>query len=179
MEVLRAEAKITKNQWDNATDDDKLVITVGVGAATGGALLSIAKKRAAPLIIGSLIGIAAISYSIYKKKYSHGRAWGKIVGVDKSCPFSGTEGCSQSDQKPEPKKDQEDSVGAPKLPERDDGPVQTFNGLVSEKVRSLYPMMHRVTEGFVGVDSLDPRIETMDSSTELGPYVPPTHAGFF
>ena len=175
MEVLRAEAKITKNQWDNAPKDDKLAITVGVGAAAGGVLISISKKHIAPFIIGSLIGVTAIGYSLYRKKYGHTVAWGKIVGVDMKCPFSL---CSSSKQK-ESVGQEHDIIGAPKIPEMDTGPVKTFNGLVSEKQRGFFPMIHRIPEGFVGVDSADPRIESMDGSTELGPYVPTTHSGFF
>ena len=158
-----------KEKWDGLEDIDKLAIGGAGVLILGGALISLFSRSATPFLGGALVGAVLIG--------------GRIILKPKDDPLT-TERVPNPSRTSVPARREIDytygggELGAPIGRMVDNGPVQTFNGLVTQDEARDYPMWHRHVEVDVRTDPLDDRIRWA-TNAPLGPYRGSTVTGFW
>lgn len=172
-----------KTKWNEFEDVDKFIIGSAGVLTIGGALISLFSGNGSAFLGGA--GISAVLVVV--------RAVTKDKGGDDPIPTSSTRYQNQakgsnfrlSSRMPEqsPRRTVDytyggGELGAPIGEMVDNGPVTTFNGLVSKDEAKDFPMWHRHVEVDVRTEPLDDRIRWA-TNDPLGPYRGSTVTGFW
>ena len=128
-----------KEKWGQLEDTDKLVIG-GAGILTlAGVVVAVFTRSAVPFLGGAAGGALLVGARIITKQ-EQAKPQQQQVPVQPS------------------KAVQNDRLGAPAVSMQYAGPVQTFNGLVSEEEARNFPVMHRIPEADLRTDPLNESI---------------------
>lgn len=129
-----------KERWGQLEDTDKLAIG-GAGILTlAGVVISLFTRSAVPFLGGAAGGALLVGARIITKQDA------KPQQQQESQPVRPSKAA------------QNDRLGAPAVSMQYAGPVQTFNGLVSEEEARNFPLMHRIPEADIRTDPLNESI---------------------